>query len=80
MARTAGRSLELLSLLQTADRWSGPELAARVFKEELEYYLRDNTQAWRLQPDGSYVKIAPADGEAPFCAQAHLLAKLCRKR
>ena len=30
MARTAGRSLELLSLLQTADRWSGPELAARL--------------------------------------------------
>lgn len=30
MARTAGRSLELLSLLQTANRWSGPELAARL--------------------------------------------------
>lgn len=30
MARTAGRSLELLSLLQTAHRWNGPELAARL--------------------------------------------------
>lgn len=30
MARTAGRALELLSLLQTAHRWSGPELAARL--------------------------------------------------
>lgn len=30
MARTAGRSLELLSLLQTANRWSGPELAERL--------------------------------------------------
>ncbi|GAA3573913.1 WYL domain-containing protein [Microlunatus spumicola] len=30
MARTAGRSLELLSLLQAADRWSGPALAARL--------------------------------------------------
>lgn len=30
MARTAGRSLELLSLLQTANRWSGPDLAARL--------------------------------------------------
>ena len=30
MARTAGRSLELLSLLQTANRWSGPQLAARL--------------------------------------------------
>lgn len=30
MTRTAGRSLELLSLLQTANRWNGPELAARL--------------------------------------------------
>lgn len=30
MARTAGRSLQLLSLLQTANRWSGPELATRL--------------------------------------------------
>lgn len=30
MARTASRSLELLSLLQTTNRWSGPELAARL--------------------------------------------------
>lgn len=30
MARTAGRALELLSLLQTANRWSGPELAERL--------------------------------------------------
>ncbi len=30
MARTAGRSLELLSLLQTANRWSGPDLATRL--------------------------------------------------
>lgn len=30
MARTAGRSLELLSLLQTPNRWSGPELAGRL--------------------------------------------------
>ncbi|MTD16716.1 WYL domain-containing protein [Nakamurella sp. YIM 132087] len=30
MARTSARTLELLSLLQTADRWGGPELAARL--------------------------------------------------
>lgn len=30
MAQTAGRSLELLSLLQTANRWGGPELANRL--------------------------------------------------
>lgn len=30
MARTAERVLKLLSLLQNADRWGGPELAARL--------------------------------------------------
>lgn len=30
MAKTASRSLELLSLLQIANRWSGPDLAARL--------------------------------------------------
>jgi predicted DNA-binding transcriptional regulator YafY len=30
MASTANRALTLLSLLQTANRWSGPELAARL--------------------------------------------------
>jgi len=70
----------LLRRVETCFPVLEPELAARVFKEELEYYLRDNAQAWRLLADGSYEKIAPADGEAPFSAQAHLLAKLCRKR
>ncbi len=70
----------LLRRVETCFPVLEPELAARVFKEELEYYLRDNAQAWRLLSDGSYEKIAPADGEAPFSAQAHLLAKLCRKR
>lgn len=70
----------LLRRVETCFPVLDPDLAARVFKEELEYYLRDNTQAWRLLPDGSYEKIVPAGGEAPFSAQAHLLAKLCRKR
>lgn len=70
----------LLRRVETCFPVLEPELAARVFKEELEYYLRDNAQAWRLLSDGSYEKIAPADGEPPFSAQAHLLAKLCRKR
>jgi len=70
----------LLRRVETCFPVLEPELAARVFKEELEYYLRDNAQAWRLLSDGSYEKIAPVDGEPPFSAQAHLLAKLCRKR
>ncbi len=30
---------------------------------------RDNTKAWRLNPDGSYTKISPAENEVPFSSQ-----------
>jgi polyphosphate kinase len=43
--------------------------------EELGYYLRDNTQAWELQPDGCYRRLSPAPGEKPFSAQAALLQR-----
>jgi polyphosphate kinase len=35
----------------------------------LEAYLRDNTQARELQPDGSYRRLEPAEGEEPFSSQ-----------
>jgi polyphosphate kinase len=43
--------------------------------EELGYYLRDNTQAWELQSDGSYLRVGPKEGETPFSAQAALLSR-----
>ncbi|HWR95388.1 MAG TPA: polyphosphate kinase 1 [Arenimonas sp.] len=70
----------LLRRVETCFPILDPELAERVFKEELEYYLRDNSQSWRLGPDGQYTKILPAEGEPTFSAQAHLLNRLCRKR
>ena len=54
-----------------------PELAARAFDEELDNYLRDNTQAWELREDGSYEQVRPEPDAAPYSAQAALLAKLC---
>jgi polyphosphate kinase len=51
-------------------------LRARTIEEGLEVYLRDNTQAWSMQPDGSYRKIEPAPGEAPISAQDWLLERL----
>jgi polyphosphate kinase len=39
----------------------------------LEMMWKDNQQAWELKADGSYVLRAPADGEAPFSAQAALM-------
>ena len=52
-----------------------PVLQRRVVEEALEYYLRDNTQSWLLQPDGSYVRATPGD-ESAFSAQGALLKAL----
>jgi polyphosphate kinase len=56
------------------------ELAQRVFREELQYYLKDNCQSWQLDADGQYNKINASEGETAFSAQDHLLSLLCRKR
>jgi polyphosphate kinase len=55
-----------------------PELAQRVFDEELANYLRDNQQSWRLHADGRYSRILPSEGEEPYSAQGALLEKLAR--
>jgi polyphosphate kinase len=54
-----------------------PDLAARVYNETLDNYLRDNTQAWLLGTDGRYKRSVPATGESPFSAQQALLADYC---
>jgi len=53
-----------------------PELAARVYQETLENYLRDNTQAWLLGDDGHYTCSEPGN-DPPHNAQQYLLEKLC---
>jgi polyphosphate kinase len=57
-----------------------PALAARVKAEALENYLADNVNAWTLEPDGAYVRLAPAAGERPHSAQQALLSRLCGLR
>lgn len=39
---------------------------------DLDTYLQDNTQAWELQRDGSYVRLQPGS-EPPVTAQLDLL-------
>jgi polyphosphate kinase len=51
-----------------------PELRDRVIEEGLQSYLDDDSQAWLLQPDGSYQRTTP--GDPPKSAQELLLAKL----
>lgn len=41
--------------------------------EDLDLYLRDNTHAWILQEDGSYVPSQPKQGEEAIDAQSILL-------
>ena len=53
----------LLRRIETCFPIRDPELAQRVFDEALANYLADNTQAWQLEPDGSYTRLSP--GEAP---------------
>ena len=52
-----------------------PTLRARVIEEALDIYLADNTQAWLLQPDGSYVRATPGE-TMPVTAQSTLLKEL----
>jgi polyphosphate kinase len=43
---------------------------------DLDTALADNTQAWELKADGSYVQISVAEGHEPVCAQRTLLQQL----
>ncbi|VAX08787.1 Polyphosphate kinase [hydrothermal vent metagenome] len=43
---------------------------------DLELYMEDNTQAWRLGSNGEYQQLQPAENETPFSTQAALLKKL----
>lgn len=67
----------LLRRVETCFPILDPRLARRVYEEELENYLRDNTQSWVLGPDGQYTRLQPEGDEMPHSAQQSLLAKLC---
>ena len=41
-----------------------PSLKQRIIEEILQRMLADNTKAWILQPDASYLQQSPGDGEA----------------
>lgn len=43
---------------------------------DLHFYLRDNTQAWILQPDGTYIRYSREEDEKIFSAQHQLLEDL----
>ena len=52
-----------------------PKLQRRVINEGLNPYLKDNAQAWDMQPDGSF-KRAKHGKAKRRCAQVELLKSL----
>ncbi|HEU4384521.1 MAG TPA: polyphosphate kinase 1 [Anaeromyxobacteraceae bacterium] len=73
MTRNLARRVEILFPV------GDPELVRQLREEVLETYLRDNVRSRRMRPDGSYVRVRPAEGEPEIDAQAVLLsAQLAR--
>ena len=66
----------LFNRVETCFPVNDPVLKAQVIEQGLHYYLRDNSRAWVLQTDGSYLRAQPRDGEAVFIAQQTLLETL----
>ena len=69
MRRNLDRRVEVLFPLED------PALKKHVRDDILAVYLKDTENAHALQSDGSYVRVRPAEGEAPFSAQRWLLSQ-----
>jgi len=65
----------LLNRVETAFPVETNRLKDRMIKE-LQAYMKDNSQAWVLQADGSYVRCQPAEGEDVIKSQSILLETL----
>jgi polyphosphate kinase len=67
MPRNFHRRVEVMFPIEAAD------LKRRILKEVLPTYLRDNLRARILQPDGSYTRVHPAEGQAAHRSQEEFL-------
>lgn len=65
----------LINRVETAFPIEDKALAERML-HEIQLYLKDNTNAWELQPDGQYVRVQGPEGAERFSAQAQLLSDL----
>jgi polyphosphate kinase len=71
MPRNLERRVELMFPLLQEDN------KAQI-RDILDAYCRDTAQAWKLGPDGSWRRLSPAGGEAPFSAQEHFLSQAAK--
>ncbi|MGE3540934.1 MAG: polyphosphate kinase 1 [Candidatus Tectimicrobiota bacterium] len=67
MPRNLDRRVELLFPVDN------PRLRDTILHDILQVHLRDNVQARRLLPDGSYERLRPQPGETPLSSQTWLL-------
>lgn len=65
MPRNLDRRVELLIPVRK------PEHRKRLHTM-LTAYFKDNVNSWKLQPDGTYVRLKPSEKQSPFQAQAEL--------
>jgi len=69
MRRNLDRRVEVLFPLENA------AFKRQVKQGMLDIYLADTARAHLLRTDGTYVRVRPAPGEAPFSAQDWFLAQ-----
>ena len=68
MPRNFYRRVEVMFPVEAA------ELKDRILHEIVPAYLLDSVKSRLLHPDGSYVRLQPAPGEAPYRCQERLLS------
>jgi polyphosphate kinase len=65
MERNFDRRVEVIAPIES------PQLKEHLIDEVLASYLRDTVNSRRLQHDGTYVPVTPAEGDVPFDVQAY---------
>ncbi len=59
-----------LRRVEVATPINAPDIKKRVM-DMFRVMLADNTKARVMQPDGSYIRLAPVDNQTPICAQEY---------
>ena len=70
MARNLDRRVEVVIPIEN------PILRQQLRDDVLGTLLRDNAQAWDLQPEGQYIRRQPSPDKPRFSAQMHLMETL----